>query len=234
MRALGLDAKKDEIRRMINDIDKDGSGTIDFNEFLNMMTARMGDRDSREEIVKVFRLFDDDETGKISFKNLKRVAQELGENMTDEELQEMIDEADRDGDGEIHRTTAMQGLDAHPKMAQCASATFGPSHSAAEALCSNVRTPKRELGCEQMHLAESIAGRWRRRQRPSSAPFTEPHRAFKHNLQLLVGSPCQHSCSTNPSLAHSIRPSSWRSLRCNRREQERRRRQERNRRPAPH
>merc|ERR1711987_23927 len=62
MRALGLDAKKDEIRRMINDIDKDGSGTIDFNEFLNMMTARMGDRDSREEIVKVFRLFDDDET----------------------------------------------------------------------------------------------------------------------------------------------------------------------------
>ncbi|KAL2651746.1 hypothetical protein R1flu_019874 [Riccia fluitans] len=39
--------------------------------------------------------------GKISFKNLKRVAKELGENMTDEELQEMIDEADRDGDGEI-------------------------------------------------------------------------------------------------------------------------------------
>ena len=67
-----------------------------------MMTARMGDRDSREEIVKVFRLFDDDETGKISFKNLKRVAKELGENMTDEELQEMIDEADRDGDGEVN------------------------------------------------------------------------------------------------------------------------------------
>jgi ferrous iron transport protein B len=75
--------------------------TIDFSEFLEMMTSKMSERDSREEILKAFRLFDDDETGKISFRNLKRVAKELGENMTDEELQEMIDEADRDGDGEI-------------------------------------------------------------------------------------------------------------------------------------
>ena len=83
---LGFEPKKEEIKKMISDIDKDGSGTIDFEEFLQMMTAKMGERDSREEIMKAFRLFDDDETGKISFKNLKRVAKELGENMTDEEL----------------------------------------------------------------------------------------------------------------------------------------------------
>ena len=101
MRALGFEPKKEEIRKMISDIDTDGSGTIDFHEFLEMMTTKMSEKDSREEILKAFRLFDDDETGRISFKNLKRVAKELGENMTDEELQEMIDEADRDGDGEI-------------------------------------------------------------------------------------------------------------------------------------
>jgi hypothetical protein len=39
--------------------------------------------------------------GRITFKNLKRVAKELGENLTDEEIQEMIDEADRNGDGEV-------------------------------------------------------------------------------------------------------------------------------------
>ena len=102
LRALGFEPKKEEIKKMIADIDKDGSGTIDFNEFLDMMTAKMSEKDSREEILKAFRLFDDDETGKISLKNLRRVAKEIGENMTDEELQEMIDEADRDDDGEIN------------------------------------------------------------------------------------------------------------------------------------
>merc|ERR1712183_1122008 len=89
------------IKKMISDIGKDGSGTIDFNEFLEMMTTKMSEKDSREEILKAFRLFDDDETGFITLKNLRRVAKEIGENMTDEELQEMIDEADRDGDGQV-------------------------------------------------------------------------------------------------------------------------------------
>merc|ERR1712125_135835 len=93
MRALGFEPKKEEIQKMISDVDDDGSGTIGYEEFLKMMTHK---------ILKAFRLFDDDETGKISFKNLKRVAKELGERMTDEELQEMIDEADRDGDGEVN------------------------------------------------------------------------------------------------------------------------------------
>jgi len=108
LRALGFDSKKEKVRKMIADIDLDGSGTIDFEEFVEMMTGKMGDRDSPEEIRRVFKLFDDDETGKISFRNLKRVARELGENMTDEELQEMINKADLDGDGEVNEDEFMR------------------------------------------------------------------------------------------------------------------------------
>jgi len=102
-RALGFQVKKQEVRQMMIDIDKLESPTVQFDEFVEMVTPKMTARDTREEIMKVFSLFDDDNTGTITFKNLQRVARELGENLTDDELQEMVDEADRDGDNAINQ-----------------------------------------------------------------------------------------------------------------------------------
>merc|ERR1712080_646856 len=87
MRALGFEVKNEELKKMVSDVDNDGNGTIEFGEFFQMMTGKMGEKDSREDIEKVFKLFDDDGTTKISFRNLARVAEELGENIDDEELQ---------------------------------------------------------------------------------------------------------------------------------------------------
>ena len=86
---------------MIQDIDKDGDGDVNFDEFLDMMTSRLAGSDTKEDIQKIFELFDDDKTGYISLQNLKRVAIELGENMDDAELFEMIERADTDKDGQI-------------------------------------------------------------------------------------------------------------------------------------
>merc|ERR1712199_122784 len=102
MRALGFEVKNEELKKMVTDVDNDGNGSIEFAEFLQIMTGKMGEKDTREDIEKVFKLFDNDSTNKISFRNLARVAEELGENIDDEELQDMINQADRDGDGEIN------------------------------------------------------------------------------------------------------------------------------------
>merc|ERR1711975_144427 len=69
MRALGFEPKKEEIRKMVSDMDKDGDGTVDFDEFLILMSGKMGGKDAKDDIIKAFKLFDDDETGKVSFKN---------------------------------------------------------------------------------------------------------------------------------------------------------------------
>ena len=64
--------------------------------------SRLAGSDTKEDIQKIFELFDDDKTGYISLQNLKRVARELGEtNMDDAELLEMIERADTDHDGQI-------------------------------------------------------------------------------------------------------------------------------------
>jgi len=101
MRAMGFEPKREEVWRMIAESDRDGSGTISFETFQEVMALKMHARNPKEEAIKAFRLFDDDETGTISLKNLRRVAKELGENMTDDELQEVIDFCDKDGRGEI-------------------------------------------------------------------------------------------------------------------------------------
>ena len=101
MRALGFDVKKPEVVELMNEYDREQTGSIEFQDFLDIMTQKIRNRDPVEEIMKAFKLFDEDNTGKISLRNLKRVARELGENLSDDELQAMIDEFDKDQDGEI-------------------------------------------------------------------------------------------------------------------------------------
>ncbi|KAK8663894.1 hypothetical protein V6N13_083699 [Hibiscus sabdariffa] len=101
MRALGFEMTEEQINQMIADVDKDGSGAIDFDEFVHMMTTKIGERDTKEELMKAFRIIDHDNNGKISAEDVKRIAKELGEHFSDKDIQDMIEEADRDHDGEV-------------------------------------------------------------------------------------------------------------------------------------
>jgi calmodulin len=87
---------------MIKEIDTDGNGTIDFPEFLTMMARKLQDSEGEEEIREAFKVFDKDGTGFISAAELRHVMTNLGEKLTDEEVDEMIREADVDNDGQIN------------------------------------------------------------------------------------------------------------------------------------
>ncbi|CCF55834.1 hypothetical protein KAFR_0A03990 [Kazachstania africana CBS 2517] len=103
-RALGFNLDKQRLLEIMNEYDRNGDGRhlIYYDDFYVVMGQLIIDRDPLDEIKRAFQLFDDDNTGKISFKNLRRVAKELGENLTEQELRAMIDEFDLDGDGEIN------------------------------------------------------------------------------------------------------------------------------------
>ena len=63
---------------MIKDILEEGRDQLDFTEFLDLMTARVSNKDTKEDLRKVFNLFDDEKSGYISLKTLKRVMRDLG------------------------------------------------------------------------------------------------------------------------------------------------------------
>ena len=103
MRSLGQNPTEAELQDMINEVDADENGTIDFPEFLTMMARKMNlETDSEDEIQKAFRVYDKDGNGFISAADLHHVMSSLGEKLTDEEVDEMIREADTDGDGQVN------------------------------------------------------------------------------------------------------------------------------------
>ncbi|OPJ76413.1 calmodulin, striated muscle [Patagioenas fasciata monilis] len=102
MRSLGQNPTEAELQDMAVEVDTDGSGTIDFPEFLLLMARKMRDTDSEEEMREAFRVFDKDGNGYISAAELRHIMTNLGEKLTDEEVDEMIREADFNDDGQVN------------------------------------------------------------------------------------------------------------------------------------
>merc|ERR1712165_197587 len=92
MRSLGQNPKEEELNEMINEIDEDGNGTVDFDEFLIMMSKKIKENDSEEELREAFKVFDADGNGYINAVELRQVMMNLGEKLTEEEVEMMIKE----------------------------------------------------------------------------------------------------------------------------------------------
>ena len=101
MKGLGFDIPKNELLDMVKAIDKDGNSLIEFDEFEKMVTEKMTQRDSPQEVLKAFNLFDLDKSGFVTVQNMIDVTRMLGETTGADVLKDFIKEADTDKDGKL-------------------------------------------------------------------------------------------------------------------------------------
>ena len=79
---------------MIMEADDDGSGTIDFDEFLGLMSKRLQELDVKEELIEAFRVYDREKNGQISIDEIKKILQKMGETISKDEIEEVIRDLD--------------------------------------------------------------------------------------------------------------------------------------------
>ncbi|ODN05908.1 Calmodulin [Orchesella cincta] len=102
MRSLGQRPSDTELENLVNEVELEECGLIEFNEFLQMMSKKMKDAESEEELTEAFKVFDKSGDGLISSSELRHVMTSLGDKLSDEEVDDMLKEADLDGDGMVN------------------------------------------------------------------------------------------------------------------------------------
>ena len=101
MRSLGLSPSEQEVTDLMNEIDLNGNKSIEFSEFLTLMSRQLKQNDSEMELLEAFKVFDKNGDGYISSAELKHVLTSIGEKLSDTEVDEILKEV-ADGQGQIN------------------------------------------------------------------------------------------------------------------------------------
>jgi Ca2+-binding protein (EF-Hand superfamily) len=102
MRSLKQNPTEEELAELIAEVDQDGNGEIDFNEFLFMMAKRTKDSDMLDRALEAFRVFDRQNKGTIPLNELRYILENLGEKLTPEEVEDLLSDVE-----EIHGGTEL-------------------------------------------------------------------------------------------------------------------------------
>eukprot|EP00854_Cymbomonas_tetramitiformis_P005227 gene5227-6357_t len=101
MRALGQNPTEKELEDMINEVDGDHSGTIDFPEFLCLMAKKLQDACSEDELIDAFNAFDESQNGSLSAADLRHVMTNIGEKLSESEMEDFFKASNVDRKGQI-------------------------------------------------------------------------------------------------------------------------------------
>ena len=99
MRSLGLNPSDEDLKEISESFDNEkNNNLIDFNSFLIIMAKRKNDIDKEEDLLEAFRVFDKENNGKISARELRYVMMSSGEDLNENDIEDMIHEASTDNE----------------------------------------------------------------------------------------------------------------------------------------
>jgi calmodulin len=101
MQGVGINPTEAEVINFIRTIDLDNNGSINFDEFVELMAKNKREAQTEEDFRMAWRMLDADEKGYLTLEELKEAVFKLGELATDREVEEMMHEVDVDGDGKL-------------------------------------------------------------------------------------------------------------------------------------
>ncbi|CAI2382280.1 unnamed protein product [Moneuplotes crassus] len=101
LRSVGFHLTQKDAEAIHAEADRDGSGYIEYDEFERLILQHMKEPYTKNELIEAFNIFDENKSGKISAQELKNVCMQAGDRMKASELEEIIQEADINGDGEL-------------------------------------------------------------------------------------------------------------------------------------
>ena len=107
MEALGQTPTVEQIQIMVDEVDEDGSGEIEFDEFLGLMSKQMLNSDVVYTMEKAFDIWDTDHDGRITAEQIRSILVRIPEQPTEDEIQELLDLADSDRDGMVNFNDVM-------------------------------------------------------------------------------------------------------------------------------
>ena len=101
-KSINIDASDEEIKEIMKQLDLEEKNKINYDEFLSLINQGEKGFDEQEEVLKAFKVFDKDGNGLINIKELKDIMLSLGNNWDENEINEMLADADYDMDGYIN------------------------------------------------------------------------------------------------------------------------------------
>ena len=104
LRSLGFHIEEKNLKELMEEFDRNNEGKVSFDEFYHVVNVRMKNPLTEDELKDSFALFDKDNSGKISSAELKKALTTWGEKLSDDQVNEFIEDADTNGDGELDIT----------------------------------------------------------------------------------------------------------------------------------